>query len=121
MGRQVVNYKLLYKMDYKNVNNIRGAISNMDKLKEQGGRRGDGVALSIYIDVHEAIYGKKSPLNDNQKKAIHYNLVHHIPQAGVSEIMGLSQRTISHHIHQGLKKISEFLMKGEATDEVYSR
>lgn len=118
MGRQVVNYRLLYTMDYKNLNNIRGAISNMDKLREQGGRRGDGVALSIYIDVHEAIYGKKSPLNYNQKKAIHFNLVHHIPQAEVSEIMGVSQHTISHHIHQGLKAISKHLMKGEATDEV---
>ncbi len=35
--RQTVNHKLLYGTDYKNINILKDAISNMQKLKEQGG------------------------------------------------------------------------------------
>lgn len=116
-GRQVINHRLLYSMDYNNSNVIRGAIINMDKLKDSGAS-GDQVALSIYIDMKEAIVGKRSPLTHHQRKAIRLNLVHDIPQNEVAELMGISQRVVSFHVTKGLKNISKFLMLGVTEDEV---
>ena len=115
MGRQVINHRLLNKMDYSNIKVLKGAIGSMYNLQENG-MNGDSVALSIYIDVHDAVYGQNSPLNDKQKKAIDLNLVHCISQYEVAEMMGMSQRMVNHYSYQELRKISEFLMKGVDDD-----
>lgn len=108
---KAVNYELLHRTDYKNYNTVRGLVKNMTgflKLAE----RGDTVAHSILIDVKGALYGKRSPLNNNQRRALHFNLVYDIPQYEVAEMMQTSQRMISYYVKSGLDAVRKYLMLG---------
>lgn len=107
---RVANYRLLENADYSDFNIMRGLIKNMGALKKQAGT-GDMVALSIYIDLKEAIYSGNSELSSKQRQAVHLNLVHGIPQEDVGEIMGLTQRTVNHHVRKGIDGVINFLMQ----------
>lgn len=111
-GVESYNHVLMNSVDYTNKKSVRRIIGSYYLLEDLC-RKGDQVAMSIYIDITEAMDGKNSTLTEEERTYIKANLIDGRIQSDIAEEHEVGQRDVSTNIRTGIKKIVDILTSGE--------
>ena len=105
---KLVNWKLLYRADYSNPRAIKKLLLSMDSLRCLA-QKGDTVALSIYLDLKDALYAE-GVLSKKQRKYLLLWMAGY-EQNQIGWMCGAGQDVISRGISRGAKNISKYLQE----------
>ncbi len=105
---KLVNWELLYRADYSNPRAIKKLLLGMDSLRCLA-KRGDTVALSIYLDLKDALYAG-GVLSKKQRKYLLLWMAGY-EQDQIGWMCEVRQNTVSMVVLAGIKNISKYLNK----------
>lgn len=111
VSRETYNYELMEQADYKNPKKLQNLVKNYDNIRKLA-KMGDGVALSIYVDLKHAIYIKKV-LTDKQMECIEAVLINDMSLTEYAGDTFRSVETIRNSISGGIKRLSKELESGK--------
>jgi len=108
---ETYNFTLMQIADYSNIKQIKNLLRNYSNIFELA-QCGDGVALSIYVDLKESLDPKHQVLTEIQLRCINLYYLDRWTLQEIGEHYERDESTISENINGGIKRIQKALLNG---------
>jgi predicted DNA-binding protein (UPF0251 family) len=109
--------------NYSKTRSLRKAIKALLKLSSDAELLGSEGAIIIMTDVKSGLDMYSSPfkvLTPRQRECIQLCLVEDMKETDAATLLGISQQSVNGSVNSGVRRIQEYLLKGEMSVGVFN-